>query len=269
MITAKNYAAQAIKGLQDFYKRAGKGLTEKEDILIQSFINHIEKSVKFVIPDDGLIFNDNFKGLNNSKINLPFENISIEYWDSVENLKVVVFASKDSGTDSIWVAATFNHKTINNTWFPELHVAYLDSNSIIEGGGYKYNLGFPSLLPIMKSRTVGGYQPRIHNFIRSIPELIEALSCKNITTANHQAASPVNEKRIKAGKLPFYETKILMIDTRSSSGKSAISGGSHASPRQHLRRGHIRRLESGNIWVNSCVVGDSYKGSISKQYAVM
>ncbi len=100
-------------------------------------------------------------------------------------------------------------------------------------------------------------------------ELLEALSCKNVEQSIHQQASPKNAQRIKSHKLPIYETKFLTI--KASEGK--VEGkcgfiGSHASPRQHLRRGHIRRLESGNIWVNSCVVGDSSKGVIEKQYKI-
>ena len=37
---------------------------------------------------------------------------------------------------------------------------------------------------------------------------------------------------------------------------------------QHLRRGHIRRLPGGNIWVNSHLVDDPTKGRIEKQYRV-
>ena len=100
-------------------------------------------------------------------------------------------------------------------------------------------------------------------------ELLEALSCKNVEQSIHQQASPKNAQRIKSYKLPIYETKFLTIKTSEgkAEGKSGFLG-SHASPRQHLRRGHIRRLESGNIWVNSCVVGDSSKGVIDKQYKV-
>jgi len=99
-------------------------------------------------------------------------------------------------------------------------------------------------------------------------ELIEALTCRNVSTTNHQDASPANAKRVKAGKLPIYETKMLVIDVNYTASGKKMEGGSHASPRQHLRRGHIRRLESGNIWVNSCVVGDPAKGRIEKSYQV-
>jgi hypothetical protein len=97
-------------------------------------------------------------------------------------------------------------------------------------------------------------------------ELLEALSCRNVEQSIHQQASPKNEQRLKSHKLPIYETKFLTIkQTVKEYSKNGIVTN-HASPRQHLRRGHIRRLESGNIWVNSCVVGDSSKGVIEKQY---
>lgn len=102
-------------------------------------------------------------------------------------------------------------------------------------------------------------------------ELCEALSCKNVQPSIYQEASPKNDNRIKSGKLPFYETKFLTINATGSKGKDNKTGvkGSHASPRQHLRRGHIRRLETGNIWVNSCVVGDATIGKIKKDYHVV
>ena len=99
-------------------------------------------------------------------------------------------------------------------------------------------------------------------------ELLEALSCRNVEQSIHQQASPKNEQRLKSHKLPIYETKFLTIkQTVKEYSKNGIVTY-HASPRQHLRRGHIRRLESGNSWVNSCVVGDSSKGVIEKQYKV-
>lgn len=107
--------------------------------------------------------------------------------------------------------------------------------------------------------------------VRAVAEFCEALSCKNITTDNHQDASPKNAKRIKDGKLPIYETKMLVVDTKANvSINGEYQGGTHSSPRQHLRRGHIRRHPSaGNIWVQSCVVGDPTKGTINKQYSII
>lgn len=100
-------------------------------------------------------------------------------------------------------------------------------------------------------------------------EFLSALSCKNVEIGTFQEKSTSNEKRLKKGKTPFYETKCLVLSTSKESAGKTGQQGSHASPRQHLRRGHIRRLESGNIWVNSCVVGSAENGVIDKTYAVM
>ena len=43
-------------------------------------------------------------------------------------------------------------------------------------------------------------------------------------------------------------------------------GGTHASPRVHLRRGHIRKIADGRtVWVQACVVGSKH-GMVLKDY---
>lgn len=42
-----------------------------------------------------------------------------------------------------------------------------------------------------------------------------------------------------------------------------------ASPREHLRRGHIRRLEDGRkFWINAAVVAAGNGGKIHKDYGI-
>jgi hypothetical protein len=122
-----------------------------------------------------------------------------------------------------------------------------------------------------------GYEMAMRNCIhdiapetRSVLELCEALSCSNVTTDVIQPASPKNAKRIADKKLPIYETRCLSIVVPTSTNKPATGiGGTHKSPRQHLRRGHIRRLhDDRKIWVNSCVVGAASQGVINKTYKV-
>jgi hypothetical protein len=105
---------------------------------------------------------------------------------------------------------------------------------------------------------------------RAVLELCEALSCSNVTSDVLQPASSKNAKRISDKKLPIYETRCLsIIAPTTTSGRSEGLGGTHRSPRQHLRRGHIRRIaEERKIWVNSCVVGAKSQGVIEKTYTV-
>jgi hypothetical protein len=46
-------------------------------------------------------------------------------------------------------------------------------------------------------------------------------------------------------------------------------GGSHASPRWHIRRGHWRMLQSGRcVFVRECQVGDQARGAVLKDYRI-
>jgi hypothetical protein len=50
---------------------------------------------------------------------------------------------------------------------------------------------------------------------------------------------------------------------------SEPQGGTHASPRWHVRRGHWRQLaDGGRVFVRACEVGDPAQGGIVKDYLV-
>lgn len=100
-------------------------------------------------------------------------------------------------------------------------------------------------------------------------EFCEALTCTNVQVETTvQSTAKVNEKRVRQGKLPMYDFHYLSIkppkETKVGS-EVRYEVSDRNSPRQHLRRGHIRRLGNGQkVWVNACVVG-SY-GQIEKVY---
>jgi len=117
------------------------------------------------------------------------------------------------------------------------------------------------------------FQALVHDVaqeVRGVLELCEALTCSNVRADPLERIDAAkNARRVRDGKLPLYETKVLTIDV--AGGKPGVHGHAHgdrASPRQHLRRGHIRRLESRNVWVNAAVVGSAGAGRIDKAYNV-
>lgn len=76
-----------------------------------------------------------------------------------------------------------------------------------------------------------------------------------------------NRRKIAQGKVPAYDWRTVVIEPTAPRRESL--GGTHASPRQHDRRGHLRRLRSGrNVWVKPCKVGDPAKGVIWHDYAI-
>jgi len=76
-----------------------------------------------------------------------------------------------------------------------------------------------------------------------------------------------NKRKIAQGKLPTYDWRTVIIEPTKP--KSEFKGGTHASPRLHDRRGHLRRLRSGkNVWVRPCKVGDANLGVIFHDYKI-
>jgi len=97
------------------------------------------------------------------------------------------------------------------------------------------------------------------------------IACSNIEYETVAAPKYLNRKRVKKGKLPVFEYKKLKLHVGEK--VTTQSGGEftdRSSPRFHLRRGHIRKLPSGNqTWVSPCAVGDISKGRIEKEYKVI
>jgi len=95
------------------------------------------------------------------------------------------------------------------------------------------------------------------------------LSCRNVHT--EKSLPKKTSVAMNAGKknaVPFDAYHYLVIDTAKKSESSGV-GGSHASPREHLRRGHIRRLADGRrIWVNATVVSVGNGGVVEKDYVM-
>lgn len=88
--------------------------------------------------------------------------------------------------------------------------------------------------------------------------LTSILNAKGVELKTHSAPIKLNEKRQKRGLLPINDINEIVIKvgakTYSADGSEK---GSHASPRMHWRRGHVRRLPSGEITnVRPCLVGD-------------
>ena len=76
-----------------------------------------------------------------------------------------------------------------------------------------------------------------------------------------------NRRKIAQGKKPSYEWRTVFIEPAKP--KSELKGGTHASPRLHDRRGHLRRLRNGkNVWVRACKVGSAANGTVFHDYAV-
>lgn len=82
---------------------------------------------------------------------------------------------------------------------------------------------------------------------QNIAALLGLLNARGVTLVDQPAPEKLNKARARKGLHPISASKKVLI--RVGDRRVSVSGhsGSHASPRMHWRRGHVRRLESGKI----------------------
>lgn len=97
--------------------------------------------------------------------------------------------------------------------------------------------------------------------------LIEALNCVNVETERLHPPRKVARQRERHKRQPLYSYHVLTIDQHHKDAHEAAQGGTHASPRLHIRRGHIRVMANGKrVFVRQHFVGTKDRGVVDKDY---
>jgi hypothetical protein len=252
---------------------------------------------KIILPENGILFDDGLKGLPDW-ISLPFDCVAVEHRH--------VFVSEEKGITSIENTILLAEQTdqdiiiskfsefraesgdLHRHWFqhPYRVCIYRDGKKE-ESTNVRTMCGVPDQRIKVRTAFIHGNlwsgvsdagQGLINSYasrsVRAILEMIEALSCSNVMLGDPGLVSTkLNKEKMSRRRLPFYQYKILEIHAPAKAHKKGIPTKTHASPRQHLRRGHVRIYNRGTenefkIWVNSAVVGNASNGVIEKKYRI-
>lgn len=96
-------------------------------------------------------------------------------------------------------------------------------------------------------------------------KFLSVLNCSNVRSEIVLPEPALNKKRSRNGRVPIYSYKVLIL--KSKERRLAVGrGGTHESPRIHLRRGHIKNRATGSFWWQPCVVGSKERGIVVKDY---
>ncbi len=314
MTQARNYAAKATRHLKRYYLTpATRKIVGEEGYILLRYIHHmLGEAVHFTVPDGGKLFDDNLRGLRGQELHLPYPAITVETVMQTEKddtpakvLALIIESSKSlvdfsvkygwqeksdkKISEALLFFAMYFHPKARDHWLL-MPIGFRVAKDWDGGLNVKEPMLKSDITQVIyweieaeakrKNRTIEEQEHRfalsLIAMCRPVFELCEALSCSNVTTEIVQRATNPKSKRTKKNKLPLFEVKTLVIDTQYKAGSdgSGGGGGKHSSPRQHLRRGHIRFLQSDRfknkqgqkIWVNSTVVGS--EGRIDKAYEV-
>lgn len=217
-------------------------------------------SEKFILPDGGFLYDDKeFKALDDSiELHLPFPYIALEYPHTVHNgnHKTIVFARERDNHIVVDRAIT---NAANGTWRPYLEykiprINYLDRSRFVGD-----HVGMKIVSPTHDDHDIA-----FASEVCVLLNMLNVLQCKNVHIERSDQRKPGKVK----SAFPFDSYHILTIDQRSSLPIGRHSP--HRSPREHLRRGHIRTLsDARRIWVNATVVASGRgSGTVTKDYAI-
>lgn len=100
--------------------------------------------------------------------------------------------------------------------------------------------------PLIPAKHAGEYAACFDTSVRELAACIAMLSAKGTERSEVVASPEINRKRARLGRpalLSYTCIRIAPLRGRKD------GGGTHASPRPHMRRGHIRRLRDEKITI--------------------
>lgn len=298
MMQATNYYRRLKEDYSERFMNKIRAVAPAEHELYQSMLS-LNDAQKFILPNGGRILDTKLRYLPDI-VRLPYDEIIVEYSmtgffngpaeriykESVSCSKRIAFAKQISDNLIVVNAAAFVDdigKWCFTPFTALIHTAVdpatlsrpAFANEISENEADSCPKVGVQILPhphLLGKESPADLEKRgmvdIGDEVAAVLSLIEALSCSNVF-AETLPIKPLCRKAIKRGDKPFDEYKILSIRASESCSKDAETGIGHASPREHLRRGHIRRHPTaGNIWINSMVVNAGVGGKIHKTYKV-
>ena len=168
-------------------------------------------------------------------------------------------------------------------WAPPIFrfTIYYSENIVVRitGDGMSTLTHFSSVMPDlfnkMQTETFGG---SLEKFARAMgddyldelwayTDFCRTLHENHVTFDDVEPDEKLNKMRRARGKAPLFTYKVLTIGRKKR--KSQLLGGTHASPRSHLRRGHYRTSQKGiRHWVQPCMIKGETDGFVHKDYRV-
>lgn len=278
-----NYSRQLAGQCLD--SLAFPGLESWKRRLLSNAVSLHEKSTKFILPDGGRIFDDvELRSLDESvTLRLPFPCIALEYHSNGLERKHdepigLVNGVPQYESDSFVSAPKRIVYAREVEWFILVNIAFFTKTDglwrlmpecYIPTTNYLKRdvslLGRPGI--VCGVRDPRAMSADYMDEVGALMAFLNVLQCSNVKIEKKQAKK--EGKQVKSA-LPFDSYHVLTIDSHKSVGFGCGTSFNHRSPREHLRRGHIRRLNDGRkVWVNATVVsaGKGF-GVVAKDYAM-
>ena len=293
-----NFAAQAARDCRRIESDLRAHGYRDDAATAGGLADRIAAAEHFQLPDGGYLFDDDLDALTGLALRLPFPLTTIEFIardpvgltlrrlglcsefadaSGALHIRVVAFARDEGRWGIVPVAIDFSAdgwEKISADCTPFCEFA--DDPALAPPGPARYAFRPVSIMADSAKHVTADRRALVEQIAgatavaESLLSMLSALACSNVTADIVERIDPkVNARRIRAGKLPLWETRVLTVLCPRHAIARTASAGDRASPRQHLRRGHVRHLADGRrIWIQPALVGDPANGRIRKFYQV-
>lgn len=99
---------------------------------------------------------------------------------------------------------------------------------------------------------------------RTVAAFVALINSKSAEVTEQGAPEKLNKARAKKGKVLL--PAVRFVDVPSRHQPLGAGSGTHASPRLHWRRGHLRHLPDKIVPVSPCLVGSADNGVVQQIY---
>lgn len=229
---------------------------ESAALVVRRLETGISNAICFDAGD--LYFIDEFKIIDDL-LRLPYEYCWIEGFIDHQRLGRHVIGSMCVEINGVIYGDAFWRATVGgkHAWF------YYHSFEISGLGTYLSNIEFNEKHPWFCEKDM------LHSASSSVSRFLSALNCMNVNMVEHKQPEKLQKARVKRGKKPLFSYWTLEIDLQNSRAAGESYGGTHASPRLHLRHGHYRQYAPGKYcFVQPHAVGNKNLGMVHKDYSV-
>lgn len=211
--------------------------------------------------------------------------------EAVRGMMTKVTSQEERDKNNSLVVMTVSHMEAFGKWMPSpIAVMISRDTGIVEeytGDGIEYRGTAIPLMPGLLSELCKSNGMTLAQLITTqmmdvsyeIGVAFSALAClnaRNVKAIDIEAPSQLNKKRLKNGKAPFFEYKVLDIflgdkvrQAQSGAGKRVRSALEHwmkSGTKLHAVRGHFKVRKTGIFWWSNFYRGNSGKGEVTKDY---
>jgi hypothetical protein len=279
-----NYSRELYDSAKKFLAGASYTQSSKLSLLIDGYtkvckLHH--KSIKFNLPDGGRIKNfdkGNFNFLD-GVIALPFKCICLEYY--------VPPITREEGDPYFYIDGVPQYTQEGSDISRKRLVYAMDTGDNIEITTAFANINDKLgetwiVLPVVKiikeskdlvfSENLLGNVSDYDDELATFLFFIKAMSCSNVKVGKTTPSVRGKANIKRNGFVPYDSYHVLTIDLNYTSEQSnpSTGHGTHTSPREHIRRGHVRTLTSGKkIWINDTVVNKGAPNTVNKTYVMI